>query len=112
MNEKNKNLGIILGVIAFVGIMILFGYRAWLGGIIYLITAFVAIVTLKAEYMNSSGANIIEFLKQQFLNSGINEKLLVIISVLAPIVEIIAVYRWIIVDTEREVEQIMNSIYY
>lgn len=123
--KKNKVIGIASILIAVIGIVIIFAYRAWLGGAIYLVAGIMADIALRGslkertgeEYPNYVLAMISEkkialpkYVKDGMKNSDIVEKILSIMIVMLPVVIIACVILWITWDTSRTVDDIYSGI--
>lgn len=91
-------------IIAVLGIIILFAYRAWLGGLIYILGAALSIADLRKQYENDDKISVGDFIKKCLLGKNIGNKIMMVIAILLPIVVVVATFRWIVVDTIREVD--------
>lgn len=125
--NKNKIIGIASILVAVVGIVIVFAYRAWLGGAIFLVAGIIADFALRAslkektgeEYPNYVLALISEkkitmpkYVKDGLKSKDIIEKVLSLIIVALPVVVIVCVILWITWDTHRQVDDIYGNIDY
>lgn len=123
--NKNKIVGIASVLIAVIGIIVVFTYRAWLGGIIYLVAGIMADIALRGslkertgeEYPNYVLAMMSEkkialpkYVKDGMKNSDIVEKILSIMIVMLPVVIIACIILWITWDTSRTVDDIYSGI--
>ena len=109
-NEKKENnnkalnsKGITSAIFAVLGILVIYGYRAWLGGLIYVFAASISIITLKDLYADFKENSLSGFIVKCFKSDNIGEKIMIFIALLLPIIVIISAYRWITVDTVRQV---------
>ena len=123
--NKNKLIGIVSILIAVIGIIIIFAYRAWLGGAIYLVAGIIADFALRGslkertgeEYPNYVLAMISEkkialpkYVKDGMKNNDIVEKVLSVMIVILPVVIIACIILWITWDTSRTVDDIYSGI--
>lgn len=106
VEKNNITFALVTGIICIFGVIVLYAYRAWLGGLIYGFGALLAIVALKKAYENDDKISAWDYIKQCFTGKDIGKKIMIVVSVLLLIVEIIATYRWIVVDTIRQVESL------
>lgn len=124
--KKNNIVGIVSILIAVVSIIVIFAYRAWLGGAIYLVAGIIADFALRAslkektgeEYPNYVLALISEkkvtmpkYVKDGFKSDNIIEKILSFMVIVLPVVIVVCVILWITWDTNRQVDEIYNNIY-
>ncbi|MGN0613419.1 MAG: hypothetical protein ACI4JB_05915 [Porcipelethomonas sp.] len=124
--KKNNIIGIVSILIAVVSIIVIFAYRAWLGGIIYLVAGIIADFALRAslkektgeEYPNYVLALISEkkitmpkYVKDGLKSEDIIEKILSFMIIVLPVVIIVCIILWITWDTHRQVDDIYDSIY-
>lgn len=105
--NNNSSFSLIIIVVAIIGVITIFSYRAWLGGILYLLAGIFAISLLRQTYEKDNTKSAEEFIKNCFTGKNTLNRLLIIISFLMPIIEIIATYRWIVNDTISEVESML-----
>lgn len=125
--NKNKIIGIVSILIAVIIIIVVFAYRAWLGGAIYLVAGIVADFALRAslkektgeEYPNYFLALITEkkvstpkYVKDGFKSKNIIDKVLSLIIIALPVVIIVCVILWITWDTNRQVDNIYDNVDY
>lgn len=125
--NKNKIIGIASILAAIAGIIVVFAYRAWLGGAIFLLAGIIADIALRAslkertgeEYPNYVLALISEkkvtmpkYVKDGLKSKDIIEKILSVIVTLLPVVIIVCVILWITWDTHRQVDDIYGDIDY
>lgn len=125
--NKNKIIGVASILVAIVGIIVIFVYRAWLGGAIFLLAGIIADIALRAslkertgeEYPNYVLALISEkkvtmpkYVKDGLKSKDIIEKILSVIVTLLPVVIIVCVILWITWDTHRQVDDIYGDIDY
>ncbi|MBE6846136.1 MAG: hypothetical protein E7508_10650 [Ruminococcus sp.] len=123
--NKNKIIGLVSILAAIIGIIVIFTYRAWLGGVIYLVAGIMADIALRGslkertgeEYPNYVLAMMSEkkialpkYVKDGMKNSDIVEKILSIMIVMLPVVIIVCVILWITWDTSRTVDDIYSGI--
>lgn len=102
--NKNKIIGVASILVAIVGIIVIFVYRAWLGGAIFLLAGIIADIALRAslkertgeEYPNYVLALISEkkvtmpkYVKDGLKSKDIIEKILSVIVTLLPVVIIV-----------------------
>ena len=121
--NKNKIIGIASILTAVIGIIVILAYRAWLGGIIFLVAGIVADSALRAslkertgeEYPNYVLALISEkkitmpkYVKDGLKSKDIIEKILSFLIVVLPVVIIACVILWITWDTSRQVDDAFN----
>lgn len=121
--NKNKIIGIASILTAVIGIIVILAYRAWLGGIIFLVAGIVADSALRAslkertgeEYPNYVLALISEkkitmpkYVKDELKSKDIIEKILSFLIVVLPVVIIACVILWITWDTSRQVDDAFN----
>lgn len=124
--KKNNIVGIVSILIAVVSIIVIFAYRAWLGGAIYLVAGIIADFALRAslkektgeEYPNYVLALISEkkvtmpkYVKDGLKSDNIIEKILSFMVIVLPVVIVVCVILWITWDTNRQVDEIYNNIY-
>ncbi|MGN0620635.1 MAG: hypothetical protein ACI4I9_02105 [Porcipelethomonas sp.] len=124
--NKNKIIGIVSILIAVIGIVIIFAYRAWLGGIIYLVAGIIADFALRASLKEKNGAeypnyvlamlsekkiSMPKYVKDGLKSKDIIEKILSFMIVVLPVVIIACVILWITWDTSRQVDDIYDGIY-
>lgn len=109
--SSRQTIALICLVIAVVGIIVLFAYRAWLGGLIYLAASGISFMTLNGDYEANNSLSLPSYVMTCIKGKDIWNKIIALIVVIIPIVLMIASYRWIVVDTARQVEDIMSSIY-
>lgn len=124
--KKNNIVGIVSILIAVVSIIVIFAYRAWLGGAIYLVAGIIADFALRAglkektgeEYPNYVLALISEkkitmpkYVKDGLKSGNIIEKILSFMVIVLPVVIIVCVILWITWDTNRQVDDIYDNIY-
>lgn len=106
VQKNNISYEKMLVIFAIIGILTMYGYRAWLGGPIYLISAYLAFTILKEQY-NEMGINFVtDYVKHVFSKDNITRKMICVIVMLAPIVSMVALYRWVVVDTMRMVDSL------
>lgn len=125
--NKNKIIGIVSILIAVISIIVVFAYRAWLGGAIYLVAGIVADFALRAslkektgeEYPNYVLALITEkkvstpkYVKDGFKSKNIIDKVLSLMIIALPVVIIVCVILWITWDTNRQVDNIYDNVDY
>lgn len=125
--NKNKIIGIASILAAIAGIIVVFAYRAWLGGAIFLLAGIIADIALRAslkertgeEYPNYVLALISEkkvtmpkYVKDGLKGNDIIEKILSLIVVLLPVVIVVCIILWITWDTNRQVNDIYSDIDY
>lgn len=108
--SQDKSKGIIALVIAIIGIIVLFKVSAILGGIVYLISFGFSLYVLKSKVDYSATFSIMYFLKNIKKDNFWTEGIFTIIVALIPLIVCIAIYRWIVVDTVREVNSIYNNL--
>lgn len=108
--NSRQTTALICLAIAVIGIIVIFAYRAWLGGLIYLIAGGIAAMTLKSDYEANDSSSLPSYVMTCIKEKDIWNKIIAIIVVIIPIVVIIATYRWIVVDTERIANDIYNNI--
>lgn len=97
--------------IAILGIIVIFAYRAWLGGLIYLAAGGISLMALKSDFEANDSASLPSYVMSCIKGKDIWNKIIAIVVALIPIVVIFATYRWISVDTAREVDEIMGDVY-
>lgn len=126
MDKKpNTILSIIALIGAVVGIIVMFAYRAWLGGLIYIAAAMVADYLLRSCLKDENGKNAQNFVFQyifdrdfsvpEYVSGGFKSKYIIkkIISAivtLLPLVVLVATIMWIFVDTNREVDEAFKEV--
>ena len=110
-NKKNREKRLVYLAIALVGIIVIFAYRAWLGGLIYLVAGGLSIMALNSDYEANHSPSLPSYIMSCLKGKDIWNKILAIIIVLIPILVIFSTYRWIVVDTAREVDSMMSDIY-
>lgn len=107
MNQKYyKSIGVI--VIFIVAMLLLFNVSAIIGGIVYLIAFGVSLRELKGKVAYEETFSIMKFIKNIKKDTLLTEGVFTIIVAILPIIVIIATYRWIVVDTIREVDKIYD----
>lgn len=125
MDKKpNTILSIIAVIGAIVGIIVMFAYRAWLGGLIYIAAAMVADYLLRSCLKDENGKNaqnfvfqyifdrdfsVPEYVSEGFKSKSIMKKLISGVVVLIPLVVLVATIMWIFVDTDREVDAMFDN---
>ena len=122
--NKNKIIGIASLLVAIIGIVVIFAYRAWLGGIIFVVAGVVADTALRGslkertgeEYPNYVIAMITEkkvtmpkYVMDAFKGTDIIEKVLACVIMAIPVVVVLCVILWITWDTHREVNDIYDA---
>ncbi len=111
IKKNNSTYEITLTVIAIIGIIIMYAYRAWLGGPIFLIAAYLAFVLLKEQYNSKKMNSVADYIKYVFKEETITRKIVCAVVMIAPVILVIATYRWIVVDTQRMVDSMFSNIY-
>ena len=109
--KSRKTSALVYLAIALVGIIVIFAYRAWLGGLIYLVAGGLSIMALNSDYEANLSPSLPSYIMSCLKGKDIWNKILAIIIVLIPILVIFSTYRWIVVDTAREVDSMMSDIY-
>lgn len=126
MEQKpNTVVSLLAVIVAVVGIIVMFAYRAWLGGIIYIAAAAAADYLLRSCSKDENGKkaeslvhqfifdrdfSIPEYISEGFKSKIIVKKILCGVVVLVPLVVLVAVIMWIFVDTNREAEDFANDV--
>ena len=108
--KQDKTKGIITLIIAIIGILVLFKVRAILGGIIYLVAFGFGLYMLKSKVDYSATFSISYFIKNIRKENFWTEGIYTIIVVLLPLIVCITIYRWIVVDTVRDVNNLYNNL--
>lgn len=107
MNQKYyKSIGAI--VIFIVAILLLFNVSAIIGGIVYLLAFGISIRELKGKVAYEESFSIMKFIKNIKKDTLLTEGVFTIIVAVLPLIVIIALYRWIVVDTAREVDALFD----
>lgn len=101
VDNGNIKRGLLVALLAIIGIVVMFAFRAWLGVPIYLVAFFIAAMQLRKEY-EAEGGTLGEFIKDCIKNKDIGTKLMTVTVLILPIVLIIGAYRWIITDSYRD----------
>lgn len=107
-DNGNTKRGLLVALLAVLGIVIMFAYRAWLGIPIYLVAFFIAVMQIRNEYEAEGGA-LDEFIKDCIKNKDIGTKIMTIIVLILPIVLIVGTICWIHLDSMREAEALYDS---
>lgn len=107
-NDSTKR-GLLVALLAVIGIIVMFAYRAWLGIPIYLVAFFIAVMQIRNEYEAEGGA-LDEFIKDCIKNKDLGTKMMTVTVLIAPIVLIVGAVCWIYLDTSRQVDAIYNWI--
>ena len=115
-NEKksgpSKNTGYIVAVIAIIGVILMFAFRAWLGGLIYFVAALISWNTLNGEYEANKSSSLPEYVLSCVREGDVPRKIMGLVLLLLPLVVVIASHRWIVVDTQRSVDAMFKDYYY
>ena len=70
-----------------------------------------SIMALNSDYEANHSPSLPSYIMSCLKGKDIWNKILAIIIVLIPILVIFSTYRWIVVDTAREVDSMMSDIY-
>lgn len=104
-----KKLGMGVGAFTFIALVLLFQVSAMLGMILYFIAFAIAINAFKDDERISKG-NYAELVKECFRKENLLSKgILMAVILIVPIVLSVGLYRWIITDTIREVDNMYNQ---
>lgn len=106
MKQKNYK-AITVMAIFIVAMLLLFNVSAILGTIVYLVAFGISLMELKSKVAYEKTFSIIEFIKNIKKDTLFTEGIYTIIVAILPVIVIIAIYRWIVVDTIRG----MNALY-
>lgn len=107
MNKKNyKAIGVT--VIFIVSMLLLFNVSAIIGGLVYLLAFGISLRELKGKVAYGESFSIMKFIKNIKKDTLLTEGIFTIIVAVLPLIVIIALYRWIVVDTAREVDALFD----
>lgn len=107
MNQKYyKSIGVI--VIFIMAMLLLFKVSAVIGGIVYLLAFGISLKELKGKVAYAESFSIMKFIKNIKKDTLLTEGVFTIIVAVLPLIVIIALYRWIVVDTVREVDALFD----
>ena len=119
--NRNKMMGVVSILVAVISIIVILTYRAWLGGIIYLVAPLFADYVLRVnlkektgeEYPNYVVALITEkkvtapkYVSEGMKSSDIIEKIQALMIAVLPVVIVVCVILWITWDTNRTMDEI------
>ena len=112
MNEQqnHKVVGIVTVVFTIISLIVLFNVSALIGGFLYLLAFAFSLHQLKSKVGYEESFSIMSFVKNISKDNFWEEGIFTIIVILIPLIVIIATYRWIFVDTAREVNAIYNNL--
>lgn len=106
-----KYKGLLLLIAAGIAVWILFRVSAPLGFAIYLLPCYVSFRTLRKEYRETARTGFIiwgfDFIRQR---NFFREGAMVLIVAAALILFGIAIYRWIVTDTIRETNALIDTV--
>lgn len=107
MNQKYyKSIGVI--VIFIIAMLLLFNVSAIIGGIVYLLAFGISLRELKGKVAYEGSFSIMKFIKNIKKDTLLTEGIFTIIVAVLPLIVVIALYRWIVVDTVREVDALFD----
>lgn len=101
-------ISIIVIVIFIVAMLLLFNVSAIIGGIVYLLAFGISLMELKSKLSYEETFSIIKFIKNIKKDTLLTEGVFTIIVAILPLIVIIAIYRWVVADTIREVDSLMG----
>ncbi len=84
---------------------------AILGGVVYLLAFGISLMELRSKVAFEETFSIIYFIKNIRKDTLFTKRVLTIIVAALPLIAVIVTYRWIAVDTVREVDSLFDSIY-
>ena len=100
--DDNTKKAILSAIIAVIGIIVMFAYRAWLGVPIYLVGFLIAVMQLRGDF-EAEGGSLVEFIKDRLKNGDIGTKILTAVVAILPFVLIVGIIWYIVVDSFRDV---------
>lgn len=89
----------------------MYGVSAILGGVVYLLAFGISLMELRSKVAFEETFSIIYFIKNIRKDTLFTKRVLTIIVAALPLIAVIVTYRWIAVDTVREVDSLFDSIY-
>lgn len=107
--EYSKPLAVI--VIFIVAMLLMYEVSAILGGVVYLLAFGISLMELRSKVAFEETFSIMYFIKNIRKDTLFTEGVFTIIVAALPLIAVIAIYRWIAVDTVREVDALFDSIY-
>lgn len=123
--SKNKKIGLVSIAGAVIAVIVVLSYRAWFGGLIYIVAALLADHVLRAdlkektgeEYPNYVVALITEkkvkppkYVSDCMKSNDFLEKVQAYMIAVLPIVIVVCVVLWIFWDSSREVDEAYKAI--
>ena len=84
---------------------------AILGWVVYLLAFGISLMELRSKVAFEETFSIIYFIKNIRKDTLFTKRVLTIIVAALPLIAVIVTYRWIAVDTVREVDSLFDSIY-
>ena len=101
-------MGILLLVVALLGVFTMIKFSALIGGIIYIIAFWLSLNTLKSKVNYDDQFSIVKSLKDINKDNFSTHGLCAIVVASLPIVIIIGLYSWIVLDSIRSVNFYYN----
>ena len=101
-------MGIVCLIVALVGVFTMLEFSAILGGIIYIIAFILSLNVLKSKVNYDEQFSIVKSLKEINKENFSTHGLCAIVVAALPIVLIIGLYSWIVLDSIRSVNFFYN----
>lgn len=106
--EYSKPMAVI--VIFVIAMLLMFKVSAIAGGFVYLLSFAISLMELRSKVAYEETFSILNFMKNIRKETLLTEGVFTIIVAILPLIVIIATYRWIVVDTIREVNSLFDSL--